>query len=193
MSSNRNTLAVRSVPAFLVQSIFLTILFSALGVSLPVIFHRLGIAAVVFSPMHYPVLVSSLLLGPLSGLVVGISSVFFSMLFTGMPVLLPTGIAMLFELAAYGLTASLIHRKIFSQKKVYTVLLISLAAAMAAGRIIHALVQFVLSFITAGTYSLTQFWTSCFVISFPGIVLQLVVVPLLAFAVLKSGILEGKK
>lgn len=77
MSIQRNTAAVRSVSASLLQSIILTILFTALGVSLPVIFHRLGIAAVSFSPMHFPVLLSSLILGPVSGVIVGIFLCFF--------------------------------------------------------------------------------------------------------------------
>lgn len=192
MSIQRNTAAVRSVSASLLQSIILTILFTALGVSLPVIFHRLGIAAVSFSPMHFPVLLSSLILGPVSGVIVGIFSVLFSMMLTGMPLLFPTGIAMLFELAAYGLLSSLVQSALFSQKKNYLSFLVSLLIAMIAGRFVHGLVQFILASFTSSEYSLVKFWNGCFALSFPGIVLQIALLPILALAVSKSGLLKEK-
>lgn len=193
MSIQRNTAASRSFSSSLLQSVLLTILFTALGVSLPVIFHRLGIAAIRFSPMHFPVLLSSLLLGPVSGLIVGIFSVLFSMMLTGMPVLFPTGIAMLFELAAYGISASLLQKKLFPMKKNYLSFLASLVIAMIAGRLVHGLVQYILTLFTSSEYSLLKFWNGCFTVSFPGIVLQIVLLPLLALAVSKSGLFEEKK
>lgn len=193
MSIQRNTALVRSVPFLFLQSALLTILFTALGVSLPVIFHRLGIAAIRFSPMHFPVLLSSLLLGPVSGVLVGLFTVLLSMILTGMPVFFPTGIAMLFELAAYGLCASLVHKKVFFMKKNYVSYLSSLITAMLAGRVVHGLVQFILVLTASSEYSLQKFWNGCFAVSFPGIVIQIVLLPLLALAVSKSGLLEGKK
>lgn len=193
MSIQRNTAASRTLSSSLLQTVLLTILFTALGVSLPVIFHRLGIAAIRFSPMHFPVLLSSLLLGPVSGLIVGIFSVLFSMMLTGMPVLFPTGIAMLFELAAYGISASLLQKKLFPMKKNYLSFLASLVIAMIAGRLVHGLVQYILTLFTSSEYSLLKFWNGCFTVSFPGIVLQIVLLPLLALAVFKAGLFEEKK
>lgn len=193
MSIQRNTAASRTLSSSLLHTVLLTILFTALGVSLPVIFHRLGIAAIRFSPMHFPVLLSSLLLGPVSGLIVGIFSVLFSMMITGMPVLFPTGIAMLFELAAYGISASLLQKKLFPMKKNYLSFLASLVIAMIAGRLVHGLVQYILTLFTSSEYSLLKFWNGCFTVSFPGIVLQIVLLPLLALAVSKSGLFEEKK
>lgn len=193
MSNNRNTAAVQVVSSVSTQSIILTILFSALGVALPVIFHQLGIAAVRFSPMHFPVLLSALLLGPVSGVIVGISSVLFSMLFTGMPMLFPAGIAMLFELATYGFIAAVVHIKLFAAKKSYVSLLLSLGMAMLAGRFVHAFVQFVLSLFSSTDYTLSQLWNSLFVVSFPGILLQIAILPVLSSVILKSGLLGEKK
>jgi len=193
MSIQRNTSASRTLSSSLLHTVLLTILFTALGVSLPVIFHRLGIAAIRFSPMHFPVLLSSLLLGPVSGLIVGIFSVLFSMMITGMPVLFPTGIAMLFELAAYGISASLLQKKLFPMKKNYLSFLASLVIAMIAGRLVHGLVQYILTLFTSSEYSLLKFWNGCFTVSFPGIVLQIVLLPFLALAVSKSGLFEEKK
>ncbi|HPX26422.1 MAG TPA: ECF transporter S component [Treponemataceae bacterium] len=193
MSIQRNTAASRTLSSSLLHTVLLTILFTALGVSLPVIFHRLGIAAIRFSPMHFPVLLSSLLLGPVSGLIVGIFSVLFSMMITGMPVLFPTGIAMLFELAAYGISASLLQKKLFPMKKNYLSFLASLVIAMIAGRLVHGLVQYILTLFTSSEYSLLKFWNGCFTVSFPGIVLQIVLLPFLALAVSKSGLFEEKK
>lgn len=192
MSVQQKTV-VRSFSSSLLQSVILTILFAAIGVSLPVVFHLLGIAAISFSPMHFPVLLASMLLGPISGIIVGISSVLFSMLFTGMPVLFPTGIAMLFELAAYGLVVSLAQKKLFAHKQTYTVFLASLIIAMIAGRAVHGLVQFTLTLFSSSEYSFMKFLNSCFVVTYPGILLQLTLLPIIAFIVSKTEFLADKR
>ncbi len=193
MSANRTVSAARSMPAALLQSVILTVLFTALGVSLPVIFHRLGIPSLRFSPMHFPVLLASFLLGPASGAFIGAASVLISTFLTGMPVVFPTGIAMMFELAVYGIFASVFHRKMFSAKKSYTALLASLILAMILGRLVNGAVQTVIALLSSAKYSFPQFWNSCFVVSLPGILAQIVILPLAAFGILKSEILERKE
>ncbi len=109
-----------------------------------------------------------------------------------MPVFFPNAIAMVFELGAYGILASMVQLKVFSAKKTYTAYLFSLMFAMLAGRIVHGLVQYILTLFSSSEYSLLKFWNSCFVVSFPGIIIQIVLIPLFAFAVSKSGLLEEK-
>ena len=68
-----------------------TALLIALGVALPLVFHAVPLGGRIFLPMHLPTFVAGLILGPLSGLVVGVGSPVVSSLLTGMPVAPVTG------------------------------------------------------------------------------------------------------
>ena len=111
------------------QFISLTGLLLATGVIFPFIFHQFGIAGRIFLPMHIPVFMAGLILGPWSGLLVGALSPGLSAMMTGMP---PAALAipMTPELAAYGLVSGLLFRG------TRTSLYISLLGAMIVGRII---------------------------------------------------------
>jgi hypothetical protein len=73
-------------------------LFCALGVTLPILFHVLGVGRV-FLPMHLPILFAGLVLSPAMAILVGFLTPWVSMLFTGMPPL-PMAIIMCIELGA---------------------------------------------------------------------------------------------
>lgn len=111
----------------------LSALLIAIGLLLPVIFHSAGISSRIFLPMHIPVLMGGLLLGPYYGLCIGLIIPALSSLLTGMPPLLPILPLMLVELAAYGITAGLCHQR-FQLK-----LVPSLVIAMLAGRIANTI------------------------------------------------------
>jgi hypothetical protein len=78
----------------------------ALGVMLPIALHAVPLGGRVLLPMHIPVFIAGLLLGPVAGLVVGAGSPVLSLLLTGRPPV-PYMLPMLFELATYGLVAGL--------------------------------------------------------------------------------------
>jgi hypothetical protein len=81
-----------------------TALLLALGVMLPLVFHAFPLGGRIFLPMHLPVFIAGLVLGPLSGLIVGAGSPILSALITGRPTV-PYMIPMLLELATYGVVA----------------------------------------------------------------------------------------
>jgi niacin transporter len=81
-----------------------TALLLALGVLLPFVFHAFPLGGRIFLPMHIPTFIAGLVLGPVSGLIVGAGSPILSALITGRPTV-PYMIPMLFELATYGLVA----------------------------------------------------------------------------------------
>jgi hypothetical protein len=85
-----------------------TALLLALGVMLPLVFHAFPLGGRIFLPMHLPTFIAGLVLGPLSGLIVGAGSPVLSALITGRPTV-PYMIPMLFELAAYGVVAGLLR------------------------------------------------------------------------------------
>ena len=134
----------------------------ALGVLLPMAFHVIPNAGSIFLPMHIPVLICGLFCGWPYGLACGILTPFISSVTTGMPpaMMLPQ---MMVELAVYGLEM--------------TKLYMSLIIAMLAGRIMNGLVNTCI--LSTQGYTLSVFMSASFITCLPGIVIQLIVIPVL--------------
>lgn len=154
--------------------------FLALGLLIPYIFHLTGVAGAIFLPMHIPVLLCGFLLGPQYGVIIGIITPLLNSVLTGMPPIYPTGIAMAFELAAYGAVAGWLY-----QKKNVNVM-ISLLAAMILGRLVSGAANAVLLGFAGQSYALQVFLMSSFVRAIWGIIIQLILVPLIVSAVEKA-------
>jgi len=150
----------------------------ALCVVLPFAFHVIPNGGSIFSPMHIPVLLCGLIAGPFYGLLCGLIGPFLSSLITGMP---PFGRlpAMMAELAVYGLVSGLVMKKVHLDK-LRTDLYLSLITAMLSGRIAGGIVAALLY--TKGKYSLPIWAAAYFGNSLPGIVLQLILIPILYVA-----------
>ncbi len=154
----------------------------ALGVVLPVAVHGIPNAGSVLLPMHLPVLLCGLLCGPAYGLACGVLTPLLSSLITSMPpaAMLPS---MICELAMYGLVAGLMVLIIRTGSQAANVY-ISLVAAMLVGRVVYGIVNALV--FRAGEYSLQMWLTASFVTALPGIVIQLVLLPLVVLALRKA-------
>lgn len=93
---------------------------------------------------------------------------------------------MLVELAFYGLISGLLMQLIHTGKTTAD-LYISLTAAMLAGRIAGGLAK--AFFFSAGSYSFSIWATAYFVSTLPGILLQLLLLPVLYFALQRAHLL----
>lgn len=156
--------------------------FVALGVLFPMLFHSLNIPGQVFLPMHVPIFLGALCLGPIPGLLIGIISPILSSLLTGMPPMIPMVPIMVFELAAYGYFAGLIYEKY--PKNVF----VPLIASMLIGRIVAAIAAFVVFKIFNGeSINILTFIGGSITKGLPGIIMILVLVPLL-YKLLKNNI-----
>ena len=144
----------------------------ASGVLLPMAFHMVGAAGSLFLPMHIPVLLAGLLLGPYSGLCVGLLSPPISSLSTGMPPI-PVLPVMAVELAVYGTVGGWLHRT--RKQGIW----LSLLAAMTAGRLAAAISAFALVQLFAVKINPLTFVTGAVLTGLPGITVQLMLVPLL--------------
>ena len=159
----------------------------AICVVLPMAVHFIPNAGVLLSPMHLPVLLCGLVCGWPFGLACGIIGPLLSSLITGMPAMaiLP---AMMVELAVYGFLSGLLMRLINTEKLLLNIY-ISLGASMLAGRIVAGLAR---AFIfAAGSYSFKMWATAYFVSSLPGILLQLILIPII-YMTLKKARLIGE-
>lgn len=157
------------------KKIVLCGLFIAFGVLLPMIFHQFNMGGPGFLPMHIPVLITGLFLGPAAGLLVGLVTPILSSLLTGMPVFFPMLPIMIFELGTYGLISGYVSEKLRSNTY------ISMITAMISGRLVAGIVVFVLvtffGFKGAGP---VLFIKGAIITGLPGILIQLAFIPPIA-------------
>lgn len=160
----------------------------ALCVVLPFAFHSIPDGGSIFSPMHIPVLLCGIICGWQYGLVCGIAGPFLSSIITQMPSMgyLPP---MAVELAVYGLACGLLMRFIRTKKYIAD-LYISLAVSMLCGRVVAGIAK-ALIFMPGG-FTVQMWAASYFVTAWPGIVLQLIIVPAIVMALKKAKLVSAK-
>lgn len=153
-------------------------LFVALGILLPIAFHAVGMGKV-FLPMHIPVLLGGFFCGPVVAMLVGMITPLLSAVLTGMPPLMPpVAQGMVFELGVYGLLTGVLYERL--RLGVYP----SLLVAMAAGRLVYGF----LGYLVLPLFGLKQVPLLAPLMlavgeSLPGVVLQLVLIPLVVGAI----------
>ena len=165
-----------------------TAILIACGIALPFAFHAIPEAGKLISPMHIPVLLCGLICGFPCGMCCGILTTLLSSLLTGMPgpASLP---AMLCELAVYGLVSSLLMQFVRT-KNLYLDIYISLLGAMLSGRIVYGVLNSLI--FSAGRYSLQIWATSAFVTAIPGIIIQVIAIPVIVLALQKARLIESR-
>ena len=155
----------------------------ALCVVLPMAFHGLGLGPI-FLPMHIPVLLCGLLCGWVYGAVCGILGPLLSSLLTSMPPA-PVLVSMVPELCVYGLVSGLLIR-VVRRKSIYANLYLALVGAMLAGRIIGGIAKALFLFSGGKPVVFQALVAGYFVTSWPGILIQLILIPTLVFVLIKA-------
>ena len=135
------------------------------------------------SPMHIPVLLCGFICGPVyAGAVGAVAPLLRNVLF-GMPPLFPTGVAMCFELAAYGIISGLVYAKMKGSKPgIYVALIV----AMLGGRVVWGIVQMLLLMGSDSPFTWAAFMSGAFINAVPGIIVHIVLIPLLVMALEKA-------
>lgn len=169
------------------RKLVLSALFMALGIVLPFLTGQIKQVGNMLLPMHIPVLLCGFICGWQYGLAVGMATPLLRSVMFGMPPIMPTGAAMAVELAVYGLTTGLLYGRL--NKKVSGIY-VSLLGAMIAGRAAWGLVSIGLYGITGGAFSMQIFLTSALLNAIPGIVLQLILIPVIIAALKKAGMMN---
>ena len=135
-------------------------------------------------PMHLPVLLCGLLCGWQYGLAVGFLAPLLRSLMFSMPPMFPGAVGMCVELAIYGLVIALAYR--FLPKKTGFIY-VSLLIAMVAGRLAGGAFKLVLLGLgQIKSYSLALFLSGYVTEALPGIILQIILVPLLFLALRRA-------
>ena len=134
-------------------------------------------------PMHLPVLLCGFLCGGPWGAVVGFIAPLMRSAMLGMPPMFPTAVSMAFELAVYGLMTGFLYRRL---PKNLGGIYASLIGAMLMGRVVWGVVRALMTLAGNSTFTFSAFIAGAFTTAIPGIILQLVVIPVLVLALQKA-------
>ena len=172
----------------LVKKSIVTAVCIALCYVLPLLFHGVQNAGQVFLPMHLPVFLCGLVCGWPFGLLCGLAGPALSSALTSMPpvAILPV---MMRELAVYGTISGLMMRLVRT-KCTYADLYISLLVAILSGRVVAGLAKALI--FARGNYSMASWVTGYVLTSWPGTLIQLVLIPSVVFALMKAHLIPER-
>ncbi len=169
-----------------IKKLTLAAMFLALGLVLPMLTGQIPQIGKMLCPMHFPVLLCGFFCGWQYGLIVGLICPILRSVIFGMPIMYPTAIGMAFELMTYGFVAGFLSKKI--GKNTLPKIFITLIISMLAGRAVWGLAQIALLGIKGNHFTMNAFVAGAFVNAVPGIILQLILIPLIVRAVSRSSI-----
>ena len=149
-------------------------IFLALSYVLPFLTGQIPEIGSMLCPMHIPVLLCGFICGWPWGLAVGFVAPLLRSLTLGMPPLFPTALCMAFELATYGLVSGIIHN-LLPRKKPY--IYCTLITTMIVGRLVWGTAMFICMGINGGSFTFAAFIAGAITNAIPGIIVQLVLIP----------------
>jgi hypothetical protein len=153
-----------------IDNLLLCAVFAALGVTIPILFHILGIGYV-FLPMFLPLAIGAFFMSIKNALILGAVTPLASALLTGMPPMYPPiAFIMAFDLAIFCVLISMLCHK--TKLPVLAVLLIALLAERLLQTLLYLLVMPLFG-VPAAAFSIYNILKVM-----PGIILMIVVVPL---------------
>ena len=170
-----------------VKKLVFTAVCAALCLVLPMAFHTVPNAGTIFLPMHIPVLLCGLICGWPYGGVCGLLGPLISSLITGMPpaAMLPS---MMVECCAYGFVTGMLMRHVHTKHAVAD-LYISLVSAMVVGRVVAG---FAKAWIFTPGVSPFAWVTTSLIAGIPGIVIQLILMPMVVLALTKAKLIPTR-
>ena len=157
-------------------------LFLALALVLPFLTGQIPQVGSALLPMHLPVLLCGFICGGGWGAAVGFAAPLLRHLLFAMPPM-PGALSMAFELATYALVAGLLYKRL---PRTLPWLYADLLAAMVAGRLVWGAVSFAIAGLRGAQFPFAVFWAGAVVNAIPGIICQLILIPILVRALSKN-------
>lgn len=179
----------KSAAPISVRKITYSALFTALALVLPFLTGQIPEVGSMLCPMHIPTLLCGFICGWPWGLAVGFVSPLLRSVIFAMPPML-AAVAMAFEMAVYGAVSGALYRVL--PKKKWTIY-VSLLAAMVLGRIAWGGVQFVIAGLQNTSFTLPVFLAGAVTSAIPGIILQIVLIPIIIMALERAGLVLNRK
>jgi niacin transporter len=167
------------------RKLVLTSLFVAIGIVLPQTFHLIGGPSLgsMLLPMHIPVFIGAMLLGPISGLIIALASVIIGV-FLGMPPIIIASY-MIFELSIYALVSGYLYYN--KEKNVYIAYFVAKTLGMATA---FVAITIMLNVFGLSSPMLTGS-ISMFYVGIPGIIIQIILIPTIITLLKRNHITDG--
>ncbi len=159
------------------HKLVLTAFFLALVFILPFFTGQIQVIGSMLLPMHLPVLLCGFFVGWPYALALGVISPILRSLMFGMPPMFPVAIGMAIEMGVYGFVSGFCY--LHSKKKNIVSIYVSLLLAMILGRVAYGLATLIMLGTVGSTYTFSAFIAGAFFSAIPGIILQLVLIPIL--------------
>lgn len=169
-----------------IKKLVLASLLVAVGFVLPFFTGQIPQVGNLLLPMHIPVFLCGLICGWKYGLGVGAVLPLLRSVVLGMPPMFPNAVAMAAELAAYGAVAGYLYGR--AKKQSVSAVYVSMLSAMLIGRVVWGIVEFVLLGLDGSAFSWQMFAAGAFVNAVPGIIIQLILVPMIMAMLDRTGL-----
>ena len=159
---NKNNLKINKLSTMsVVKQSIITAVCIALCVVLPMAFHSIPQAGMIYCPMHIPALICGIICAPQYAIICGIAGPLLSSVLTGMPpaAMLPS-------------------------------MLVELTCALLIGRVIAGIVKALI--FARGEITITAWATSYFVTCLPGIIMQIILVPVIYASLVKANLIPSR-
>ncbi len=187
MSTTANAKMELTTTRSATATMVLAAMFLALGIVMPFITGQIPEVGSMLLPMHLPVLVCGYVCGWKYGMAVGFIVPLLRSVMFGMPPLLPTGLCMAFELAAYGACVGILYGRLpKSMGSIY----VSLIGAMIVGRLVWGVVAMAVYGVMGNAFSMQMFIGGALLNAIPGIVMQIVLIPVIIVALKRARVME---
>ncbi len=168
------------------KKMVLSAFFMALGLVMPFITGQIPEIGSMMLPMHIPVLICGFVCGWKYGGIVGFVVPLMRSVIWGMPPIL-TAICMAFELAAYGIITGFLYKKF---PKTKFMIYMDLLVAMIIGRLVWGAISIFVYGMQGAAFSWQMFMGGALLNAIPGIILQIVLVPVLVMALQRLGVMN---
>jgi len=159
-----------------VKTLVQSALFLALALVLPFLTGQIPQIGAMLCPMHIPALLCGFFCGWTWGLGVGLVAPVLRSIMFGMPPMFPVAVCMSLELAAYGAVAGLLYGRLPRKK---TSVYLALLTAMVAGRLVWGAARFLCAGLDVSVFGLSAFWAGAVTTAVPGMIVQILLIPVL--------------
>ena len=173
---------------FNIRNLVLGSMLFSIGLVLPFVTMQIQTIGKMLLPMHLPVLLSGLVLGPFYGVVIGFLLPLTRSFLFGMPIMMPSAICMAFELSTYGFVSGFLYQS--SSQKYMVNVYKAVFPAMIVGRIIWGAVSVVIFGMIGKNFTFQMFISGAFITAIPGVLLQLILIPAIMVALSKGHLIH---
>lgn len=167
----------------IVKNTVFSAMFLALCMVLPLLTFGSTQIGNMISPMHIPVLICGFVCGWQYGAIVGFTAPLLRYMIFHMPPVYPIGVAMAFELAAYGILCGVLY-KVLPKKN--SCIYLSLILSMLGGRLVWGAARYIMAGLSGSEFGMSLFISGAFVEAVPAITCHIIIVPLVVMAFKRS-------